>query len=180
MEEGEEKEVDEGEDEGDEGGEEGEGDGDEGNADERTIEVGSLGSPEDGHTCPFILPSMWTVNDFLLKMMTNIFKNLRDHYQILDHIPIHLLRKFEKCYSGKIADIDMYDATFAIGLRLPLTALHHQLANFLGLSISQITPNSWMIFIGAEILWGHLSSENRQLLLDEFFHCYKPQHIVSS
>ena len=94
--EGGEEEVDKGEDESDEGGEEGEGDGDEGNADERTVEVGSSRSP--GHTCPFILPSIWIVNNFLPKMMTNIFKNLRDPYQIPNLIPIHLPGKFKKCY----------------------------------------------------------------------------------
>ena len=142
-EEGEEEEVDEGgEDEGDEGGEEGEDDGDEGEVVERTPEGGSLGSPGNGHTRPFILPKMWTVNDFKPMMTTNIFKNLRDRFQIPDHILIHLLGKFEKCYSGKTADIGMYDAMFAVGLRLPLTALHHQLANFLGLSISQIALNA--------------------------------------
>ena len=69
---------------------------------------------------------------------------------------------------------------FTTGLRLPLTALHCQLANFLGLSINQIAPNAWRIFIGAEILWGPLSGGNRQLSLNEFFYCYRPQHIVSS
>ena len=113
-------------------------------------------------------------------MTANIFKNLKDRYQIPNHIPIHLLEKFEKCYSGKTAEVGMYDAMFATGLRLPLTALHHQLANFLGLSISQIAPNAGKIFIGAEILWGRLSGGNRQLSLDKFFYCYKPQHIVSS
>ena len=166
--EGEEEEVDKGKDEGDKGGKEGEGDEDASNADKKTTKVGSSGSP------PFILPSIWTINDFLPKMTTNIFKNLRDRYQMLNHIPIRLSGKFEKCYSGKIVDVSMYDATFAIGLRLPLTALHHQLANFLGLSVSQIAPNSWRIFIGAEILWGRLSGRNCQLSLDEFFYCYKP------
>ena len=93
-------------------------------------------------------------------MMANIFKNLRDHYPILDHIPIHLPRKFEKCYSGRTTDVAMYNAMFAAGLRLPLTTLHRQLANFLGFSVSQIAPNAWRIFIGAEILWGHLSGGN--------------------
>ena len=36
----------------------------------------------------------------------------------------------------------MYDAMFTAGLGLPLTALHRQLADFLGLSISEITPNA--------------------------------------
>ena len=123
---------------------------------------------------------MWTINDFLLKMTTNIFKNLRDHYQIPDHIPIRLPGKYEKCYSGKIANVGMYDAMFVAGLRLPLTVLHRRLANFLDLSVSQITPNAWKIFIGAEILWCRLSERNCQLSPDEFFWCYKPQHIISS
>ena len=168
-EEGEEEEVDEGEDEGDEGEEEGEDDGDEEEVDERTLEGGSLRSPRDGHTRPFILPKMWTVNDFKPTMTANIFKNLRDCYQIPNHISIHLSGKFEKCYSGKTVDVGMYDAMFAAGLRLPLMALHSQLANFLGLSINQIAPNAWRIFIGVEILWGRLSGGNRQLSLDEFF-----------
>ena len=123
---------------------------------------------------------MWTINDFLPKMTFKIFKNLRDRFQIPDHIPIRLLGKFEKCYSGETEDTSMYDAMLATGLRLPLATLHRQLANFLGLSVSQIAPNAWRIFIGSEILWGRLSGGNCQLTLDEFFWCYRPQHIVSS
>ena len=93
-------------------------------------------------------PKMWTVNDFKPIMTTNIFKSLRDRFQIPVQIPICLLGKFEKCYSGKTADVGMYNAMFTAGLMLPLTALHRQLANFLGLSISQIAPNTWRIFIG--------------------------------
>ena len=119
-----------------EGNEEEENDEDKGDMNERALEVKSSGSLRSGHAHPFILPQMWTVNDFLPKMMVNIFKNLRDRYQIPNHIPIRLPRKFEKCYSRKTADVSMYYVTFATGLRLPLTALHRQLANFLGLSIS--------------------------------------------
>ena len=79
---------------------------------------------------------------FLPTMTAKIFKDLRDRYQILDHIPIRLPGKFKKCYSGKTADFGMYDAILVTGLRLPLTVLHRQLANFLGLSVSQIAPNA--------------------------------------
>ena len=103
---------------------------------------GSSGSSGDGHTRSFIFPKIWTVNDFKPTMTANIFKNLWDHYQIPDHIAIHLPGKFEKCYSGKTADVDMCDAMFAARLRLPLMALHHYLANFLGLSVSQIASNA--------------------------------------
>ena len=65
-------------------------------------------------------------------------------------------------------------------LRLPLIALHHQLVGYLGLSVSQIAPNAWRTFIGAEILWGILSGGICQLTLDEFFYCYRPHHISSS
>ena len=113
-------------------------------------------------------------------MTTNIFKNLRDRFQIPENIPIHLPWKFEKCYSRKTTNVGIYDAMFTAGLRLPLTELHRQLANFLGLSISQIAPNAWRIFIGAKVLWGRLSGGSHLLTLDEFFWCYKPQHISSS
>ena len=127
--EGEEEEGEEGEDKDDEGGEDeeymGEYDGDEGEGDRRASEWGSLGSPRDGHTCPFILPKMWTINEFKPMMTTNTFKNLHDRFQIPDHILIRLLEKFEKCYLGKTADVNMYDAMLVVGLRLPLSALHH-------------------------------------------------------
>ena len=69
-------------------------------------------------------------------MSDKVFKTLPND------IPIRLPGEFEKCYLGKTADVGMYDAMFAARLRLPLTALHHQLANFLGLSVSQIAPNA--------------------------------------
>ena len=131
---------------------EGEGDGGKDEGDESASEEGSLGSSKDGHTHPFILPTIWTINDFKPPMTTNIFKTLQDRYQIPNNIPIRQLRKFEKCYSGKTVNISMYDAMFVARLRFPLTALDHQLAIFLGLSVSQVAPNAWRIFIGVEIL----------------------------
>ena len=97
---------------------------DEGEDDESAPEGGNPRSLRDGWTCPFVLPAIWTVNDFKPMMTTNIFKNLPDCYQILENVLIHLPRKFEKCYSGKTADVGMYDAMFAAGLRLPLIELH--------------------------------------------------------
>ena len=76
------------------------------------------------------------VNDYYLKMLSKVFNTLQDCYQIPESIPLRLPGKFKKCYSGRTADIGMYDATFAARLRLPLTDLYHQLANYLGLSVS--------------------------------------------
>ena len=100
------------------------------------------GQVDDNGSRPFILPLIWKVNDFYPTMSPNIFNKLCDRFQILENIPIRLPRKFEKCNSGKITDIGMYGAMFAAGLRLPLTELHHQLANYLGLSVSQIAHNA--------------------------------------
>ena len=85
---------------------------------------------------PFILPKIWTVNDFYPTMSQRVFNTLQDRHQIPNKIPIRLPSKFEKCYLSKTADVGMYDAMFTVGLRLPLTESHHQLANYLGLSIS--------------------------------------------
>ena len=81
-------------------------------------------STSPGDNCPFILPAEWVVNKFLPSMSNKIFSELRVKYQIPEHIPIRLPYENEKCYTGKTADVGMYDAMFAAGLRLPLTALH--------------------------------------------------------
>ena len=91
----------------------GEDDENEGEGDERASEGGSLGTSGDCYTRPFILPAIWTVNDFKPTMMTKIFKNLWDRYQILYNVPIRLPRKFENSYSRKTEDVGMYNAMFA-------------------------------------------------------------------
>ena len=121
--------VNEGEDEVEEGERESESDGDEDESDEESYE-GALGGPGDNR--PFILPEDWAVNKFLPMMSSRIFKELRPRYQIPDHILIRLLKENERCYSGRTADVGMNDAMFAAGLRLPLMALHRQLADFFG------------------------------------------------
>ena len=111
-------------------------------------------------------------------MSDKVFKDLCTPYQIPDHIPIRLPRENKRCYSGKTADVGMYDAMFAAGLRLPLTTLHRQIADFLGLFVSQIASNAWRIFISPEILlgtskWGKPSAYTGQvfLLLQIPSHC---------
>ena len=131
--------VSEGEDEDNKDEGERKSDGDENDSDKEVLESTSGGLGDDR---PFILPKKWMVNDFLLTMSDKVFNTLRDRYQIPNNIPICLPRKFENCYSGKTADVGMYDAMFTVGLRLPLTALHRQLANFLGVSVSQIAPHA--------------------------------------
>ena len=94
--EGEKEVVGEGEDENDEREKQREDAEGEDNGDEKNSE-GVSGSPGDGHTRLFILPKIWTINDFMPTMSAKVFNTLRDHYQIPDHIPICLPGKFEKC-----------------------------------------------------------------------------------
>ena len=121
--------MDEGEDKVEEGERESRSDGDKDEGDEESCE-GTSGGP--GDNCSFILPEDWAVNKFLPMMSDRVFKDLHPRYQIPNHILICLPRENERCYLGRIADVGMYDAMFAAGLRLPLTALHHQLADFFG------------------------------------------------
>ena len=128
-------------------------DGDEEDDDKESCEGTSVGP---GDNRPFILPVEWAINKFLPLMSNKVFKELRVRYQIPEHIPIRLPGENERCYLGRTADVGMYDAMFAARLKLPLTTLHRQLADFLGLSVSQIAPNAWRTFTSAEILWGSL------------------------
>ena len=103
-------------------------------------------------------------------MNDKIFSELCVKYQIPKHIPIRLPYENEKCYTGKTADFGMYNAMFAAGLRLSLMALHRQLVDYLGLSVSQIAPNAWRTFIWSrdtvgKSKWREPSAHARRVLL---------------
>jgi len=85
-----------------------------------------------------------------------------------------MVKKGEKCYSGRTANVGFYEVAFILGLTLPLTELHGWLVDYLGISVCQIALNTWRIFLGVEVLWGQMSGGCRSLTLDEFFYCYKP------
>ena len=85
-------------------------DGEDGDDGEGSSEGASAGP---GDNRPFILPAEWAINKFLPSMSNKIFSELRVRYQIPEHIPIRLPYENEKCYTGRIADVGMYDAMFA-------------------------------------------------------------------
>ena len=70
------------------------------------------------------------------------FKTLRANYQIPDYIPIRLPYKSEKCYYEGVDSVGVYEQVLKAGLRFPLSSLHHELLKYLGLSVSQISPNA--------------------------------------
>ena len=66
------------------------------------------------------------------------------------------------------------------GLRFPLNSLHRELLKYLGLSVSQISPNAWRVFIAMKVLYRAMSNGARSLTVWEFLHCYHPDEIDKS
>ena len=90
----------------------------------------------------FVILPEWTVNAFTSTIKEAHIKTLRANYQILDHIPIRLPYKSEKCYYERIDGVGVYEQMLKAGLRFPLNSLHRELLKYLGLSVSQISPNA--------------------------------------
>ena len=66
------------------------------------------------------------------------------------------------------------------GLRFPLSSLHRELLKYLGLSVNQVSPNAWRVFIAMEVLYSVMSNGARRLTMQEFPHCYRPDEIDKS
>ena len=128
----------------------------------------------------FIILPLWTVNDFRSTIRQNFFDTLRAKFKIPINIPIRLPYKSEKCYYKGMDDVEVYEQMLKAGLRFPLSALHLCLFQYLGLAVTQISPNAWTVFIGTEVLYGVLSKGAHRMTVDEFFHCYLPSEIVQS
>ena len=100
----------------------------------------------------FVMLPEWTVNNFTSTIKEAHFKTLRAIYQIPDYIPIRLPYKSEKCYYNGMDDVGVYEQVLKAGLRFPLNSLKRELLKHLGLSVSQISPNAWRVFIAMEVL----------------------------
>ena len=89
----------------------------------------------------FILLPLWTMNDFRSTIKQKHFDTFREKYQIPFNIPIRLPYKSEKCYYRGVDDVGVYKQMFKTGLSFPLSALHRRLHQYLGLAITQVSPN---------------------------------------
>ena len=74
----------------------------------------------------------------------------------------------------------MYEQMLKAGLRFPLNSLHYELLKYLGLSINQVSPNAWRVFIAMEVLYGVMTDDARRLAVREFLHCYRQNEIDKS
>ena len=90
----------------------------------------------------FIMIPLWTINDFNSSIKQTHFNTIKEKYQIPVNIPIHLPYKSEKCYYKGVDDVGVYEQMLKVGLRFPLSALHHCLLQYLGLAVTQISLNA--------------------------------------
>ena len=89
----------------------------------------------------FIMLPEWTVNAFTSTIKEPHFKTLRANYQIPDYIPIRLSYKSKKCYYEGVDGVGVYEQVLKASLRFPLSSLHREILKYLGLFVSQISPN---------------------------------------
>ena len=128
----------------------------------------------------FIMLPLWMVNDFISSIKQTHFDTLREKYQIPIHIPIRLPYKSIKCYYRGVDDVEMYKQMLKARLKFPLSALHRRLLQYLGLAVTQISPNAWKVFLDVEVLYGVMYDGARRLIMEDFFHCYRPSKITQS
>ena len=120
------------------------------------------------------------MNNFVSTIKENHFKTFRENFQIPDNIPIRLPYKSEKCYYDGVKGVGIYEQMLKAGLRFPLSSLHRELLKCLGLSVNQVSPNAWRVFIAMEVLYGAMTNGARSLTVREFLHCYHPNEIDKS
>ena len=128
----------------------------------------------------FVMIPEWTVNYFTSVIKEKHFKTFRDNYQIPENVTIRLPYQSEKCYYDGVEGVGVYEQMLKAGLRFPLSSLHRELLRQLGLSVNQISPNAWRVFIAMEILYGAMSDGEKRLTVREFLHCYRPDEIDKS
>ena len=84
----------------------------------------------------FIMLPIWTVNNFTSTIKESHFKTLREKYQIPVNIPMRLPYMLEKCYYESVEGIRVYEQMLKVGLKFPLSSLHHCLLQYLGVAIT--------------------------------------------
>ena len=128
----------------------------------------------------FIMLPEWTVHKFTSVIKEKHFSTFRANFQILDYIPIRLPYVSEKCYCKGVEGVGVYEQMLKAGLRFLLSTLHRELLRYLGLSVTQVSPNAWRVFIAMEILYGAMTDGARRLTVCEFLHCYHSDEVDRS
>ena len=85
----------------------------------------------------------------------------------------------EKYYYDGVEGVGVYEQMLKAGLRFPLSSLHRELLKCLGLSVNQVSPNAWRIFIAMEILYGAMTDDAKSLTMRKFLHYYLRMRLIS-
>ena len=128
----------------------------------------------------FIMLPEWTVHKFTSIIKEKHFNTFRANFQILDYIPIRLPYVLEKCYYEGVEGVGVHEQMLKAGLRFPLSTLHRELLKYLSLSVNQMSPNAWRVFIAMEILYVAMTDGARRLTVREFLHFYRSDEIDKS
>ena len=83
----------------------------------------------------FIMLPEWTVHRFTSVIREKHFSTFRTNFQIPDYVSIRLPYVSEKCYYEGIDGVGVYEQALKAGLRFPLSTLHRELLQYLGLSV---------------------------------------------
>ena len=82
------------------------------------------------------------MHNFTSTIKEKNFNTFRANFQIPYNISIRLPYVIEKCYYEGVEGVRVYEQMLKVGLRFPLSTLHRELLKYLGLSITQISPNT--------------------------------------
>ena len=128
----------------------------------------------------FIMLLEWTVHNFTSIIKEKHFNTFRANFQTPDNISIRRPYVSKNCYYKGVEGVRVYEQMLKTGLRFPLSTLHQELLKYLGLFVTQISPNAWRVFIAMEILYDAMTDDARRLTVREFLHCYRPDEIDRS
>ena len=113
-------------------------------------------------------------------MFSTHFQAFRAHFQIPNNISVRLPYESEKCYYEGLEGVGVYKQMLKAGLKFPLSSLHRELLQHLGLFVNQVSPNACRVFLAVEVLYGVMSNGAKRLTVREFLNCYRPNEIDKS
>jgi hypothetical protein len=94
---------------------------------------------------------------------------LRNNYDIRPSVLLHFQNPVTREIRG--GDLVIYEKMLLAGLRFPLPDIARELVLFLGVSLSQLTPNAWRYLLASFILWRTVLGA--RMTIPEFFNIYR-------
>jgi hypothetical protein len=103
------------------------------------------------------------------KICTGDEFRLRNNYDIPPTVLLHFQNPVTREIRGN--DLVIYEIMLLAGLRFPFLDIARELVLFLGVSLSQLTPNAWRYLLASFILWRTVLGA--RMTIPEFFNIYR-------